>query len=236
MWSKATGQPPKEEPSPLQQIIGRSQSRSAPGPSTSIFGGGESSTASKPGGVQQWWGRTTGKPARVDPGQQIMVSVGLEQENPSMTQRAKSAAGVPGADTCCPNLDWSTRLQGCIGCFCVGAGVSLAGWIYLFQGDYTAFAIVYTIGNVVALSSSFFLWGPRRQWKKMWAAKRYIASGIYLGMMVLTLTLAFMRVDPLILLLCIVVQWCAAIWYLASYVPYGQKMIARFFGVSMGSK
>ena len=200
-----------------------------------MFGGGGSSSASKPGGVQQWWDKTTGKqPARTDHGKQVMVAVGLEQENPSMTQRAKSAAGVPGSDTCCPNLDWSTRLQGCIGCFLIGLGISLAGWIYLIQGDITAFAIIYTIGNVVTLSSSFFLWGPRRQWKKMWMAKRIWASGIYVGAMALTLALAIKGVDPLVLLLLIFVQWCAAIWYIASYIPYGQKMIQKVAGGAVG--
>ncbi len=27
-----------------------------------------------------------------------------------------------------------------------------------------------------------------------------------------------------------VTQWCAALWYVASYIPYGQKMITSVLG------
>lgn len=31
-------------------------------------------------------------------------------------------------------------------------------------------------------------------------------------------------------LICVAVQWCALIWYSASYVPFGRKMLRAFLG------
>ena len=44
----------------------------------------------------------------------------------------------------------------------------------------------YTIGNIVSLSGSCFLFGPRRQARQMFEAKRAYATAIYLAMMVRT--------------------------------------------------
>ena len=49
---------------------------------------------------------------------------------------------------------------------------------------------MYTLGNITSLCSSGFLFGPRRQLRVMRKAKRRIAVGVYLGLMVLTLTVA----------------------------------------------
>ena len=65
--------------------------------------------------------------------------------------------------------------------------------------------------------------------------------GVYLGLMVLTLTVAGIcigvqnsggevppAIRPIFLVL-IFAQWCALIWYIASFIPYGQTMIKKFF-------
>ena len=104
-----------------------------------------------------------------------------------------------------------------------------------------SFAIVYTLGNITSLCSSCFLFGPRRQLRVMRKAKRRIAVGVYLGLMVLTLTVAGICIGvqnsggfipalirPIFLVL-IFAQWCALIWYIASFIPYGQTMIKKFF-------
>jgi hypothetical protein len=50
---------------------------------------------------------------------------------------------------------------------------------------------------------------------------------MYLIMMVLTLTLAFNGAPVLLLLASIFLQWCALIWYIASYIPFGQRIISK---------
>ena len=36
-------------------------------------------------------------------------------------------------------------------------------------------------------------------------------------------------VSPLVLL-CLICQWCALVWYVASYIPFGQKIIKSILG------
>lgn len=79
------------------------------------------------------------------------------------------------------------------------------------------------------MCGSLFLWGPKRQWKNMSKARRRWATAIYFTMMILTLTLAFMKAPVPLILVCIFFQWCALVWYIASYIPFGQKIIKKFF-------
>ena len=74
-----------------------------------------------------------------------------------------------------------------------------------------------------------FLFTPQRQIKSMFMAKRIWATGIYLTMLLATLIAAFAGAPAILLLLFIFVQWCALVWYFASYIPYGQKMITKAF-------
>lgn len=43
---------------------------------------------------------------------------------------------------------------------------------HLMRHDIRAFAITYTIGNIISLSSTLFLYGPCAQLKKMFAYTR----------------------------------------------------------------
>lgn len=52
------------------------------------------------------------------------------------------------------------------------------------------FAILYTIGNIVSLSSTAFLVGPVKQCKNMFAEKRAIATVVFLTAMIATLVVA----------------------------------------------
>ena len=169
----------------------------------------------------------------------------------------QQAVGMKQEDNLCPSLTWRQRVYGCCGCFATGCVLSFIGWI-LWQrapptraasppparttgGMIASFAIVYTLGNITSLCSSCFLFGPRRQLRVMRKAKRRIAVGVYLGLMVLTLTVAGICIGvqnsggfipawirPIFLVL-IFAQWCALIWYIASFIPYGQTMIKKFF-------
>lgn len=56
------------------------------------------------------------------------------------------------------------------------------------------FGILYSIGNLVAICSTAFLLGPMKQFKKMFDSTRIIATGIYLGTIVLTLLVALKMV------------------------------------------
>ena len=53
-----------------------------------------------------------------------------------------------------------------------------------------------------------------------------MATSIYLGMIVVVVSVALAVPDLWGLVMALVgIQCCAAIWYAASYVPFGRKMI-----------
>ena len=54
-----------------------------------------------------------------------------------------------------------------------------------------AFGTFYTFGNIVALCSTMFLMGPKRQLRNMTRANRRMATGVYIVAMIVTLSLAF---------------------------------------------
>ena len=64
-----------------------------------------------------------------------------------------------------------------------------------------------TLGNIVSVCSSGFLFGPKRQCRSMFAARRIYATCIYLGAMLLTLIVAFSHGPKPIVLLLIFIQW-----------------------------
>jgi len=116
-----------------------------------------------------------------------------------------------------------------------GFGICFAtGWVIAFAGCFALpsigthperFALLYTLGNIIALASTMFLWGPCSQLKKMFAPERLVATVVYLGSMALTLFLAFYVQKVLPVILSLILQCLAMVWYAASYIPFGQQMI-----------
>ena len=97
-------------------------------------------------------------------------------------------------------------------------------------GKPAPFAILYTLGNLIALGSTFFLWGPVSQLKNMFKPIRAGASIVYLVMLVVTLIVAFATSIGVLVLVCCAIQFCAMVWYAASYIPYGRTLIKKTIG------
>eukprot|EP00392_Amoebophrya_sp_AT5.2_P007204 g7218.t1 len=74
-------------------------------------------------------------------------------------------------DNCCPRLSYRQRFTGWACCFAIGTIMSLAA-SHRFKRDPGGFARLYTLGNLVALSGSFFLMGPAQQLRRMMDEKR----------------------------------------------------------------
>jgi hypothetical protein len=56
-------------------------------------------------------------------------------------------------------LTFQQRLMGFVACFSIGMLLSFIATFQLYQGNFTGFASLYTIGNIVALFSTGFLVG-----------------------------------------------------------------------------
>ena len=68
--------------------------------------------------------------------------------------------------------------------------MSFCAFISFLKGDVKEFAIIFTIGNLIAVMSTCFLSGPKDQYKKMFKSSRYISTGIFFASMVFTIICA----------------------------------------------
>lgn len=131
---------------------------------------------------------------------------------------------------CIPSLSWTQRWYGFCTCFVIGSITSLLSSISLAKGDIPAFSLLYTVGNIISLCSTGFVWGPTKQCKKMFHKTRAIATTMYL-LCILT-TVIFATADlglekPVKVMICIcliVLQFIALCWYCLSYIPYARQI------------
>jgi len=149
--------------------------------------------------------------------------------------QAMQATVLPEKSPLCPNMSFKDRVRGCIGCMCIGMGLSLLGFFAWWGGHIGTFAIIYTLGNLVSLCSTGFLIGPKRQLKQMFQAKRIQATLVYIFMMFATVICAFAGGPKFLVLIFIFMQWCALVWYIASYIPYGRKMLSKMMSKAASS-
>ena len=154
----------------------------------------------------------------------VRKAVGLEQKRTVTDQIL---------DESCPKLTYNQRLTGYVLCMCVAFLLTIGSLIRLkalIQGDPAPFVIYFTFGNLCAIASSFFLSGPKAQCKKMVDRTRRIATAFYLLTIFFTFFVAFYEDVPDgarvgIIILCVVVQWLAMLWYTISFIPFARDWV-----------
>lgn len=136
----------------------------------------------------------------------------------------------------CPSLTWEQRLYGCAICMFVGFCLSMGSvfrLIQLLEGNPVPFAVMYTLGNLVSISSTCILFGPWSQAKQMFAPTRFATTTTYFVFMGLTLFLAFFPGDIpgrlALLVIAIICQFTALAWYTLSFIPFGRDFVRKFF-------
>ncbi|GMH57459.1 hypothetical protein TrST_g9639 [Triparma strigata] len=144
-----------------------------------------------------------------------------------------------------PALSYTQRLTGCLCCMALGFLLSFGSFLRfskLLHGDATPFAVCFTIGSIIALTGTCFLSGPQSQMKKMCKKTRAGASAMYILSIIGTLGLAFYGGDIKgqagLLVICVLIQYTAIIWYTLSYIPYARDMVkscckSKFCGEEM---
>ena len=139
----------------------------------------------------------------------------------------RSISCVATNPSCCPDLDLKTRIIGFILSFIIGIFMmisSISQLLTLALGGQRYFAIWYTCGNTVCLSSTFFLMGPKRQCENMMKPERKLTTLILFGSMIACLIMAIIGISKIIILVAIAVQFMSLVWYVLSYIPGGQKL------------
>jgi hypothetical protein len=79
---------------------------------------------------------------------------------------------------------------------------------------------------MVNVRRSAFLVGFKKQIENMFDEKRRTTTFVFLGMTVATVVSALWIKFFLLVLVCVFVQFCAYIWYTASYIPYGRECLS----------
>ena len=78
---------------------------------------------------------------------------------------AKAADKVVPNHSLCPTMSIKTRVYGWLVCMGIGIFLSFisSGMLHnIIKGKVVKFAVLYTLGTICALASSFFLWGPMK--------------------------------------------------------------------------
>lgn len=128
------------------------------------------------------------------------------------------------------SLSWNTRIKGFCICFGLGILCSILGSLVLTLnplGGLKVFAVLYTLGNFMALGSTLFLMGPMKQVTSMFAKTRVVATVIMIVAFFLTLCSAFWWKKNVLALMFVVIQFCAMTWYSISYIPYARDAICK---------
>ena len=166
--------------------------------------------------------------------QSIQVMAGNARNRVQDTAHNVGLPVSPATDSacyaCCPNLTFKQRVYGTLGCFAIGMAIGWMSWLSWMSNDIPSWAVLYSLGNVVSFCSSGFMFGPKRQLRNITKAYRRITVGVYFSSILLCLIGGFMQWNALLLMVLVCVQSCALIWYIASYIPFGQKMITKILG------
>ncbi|KAJ1964262.1 hypothetical protein GGI12_001531 [Dipsacomyces acuminosporus] len=152
---------------------------------------------------------------------------------PFHVQQAGSRLGIEDPMNDDPglfHLSRSERYMAFGACFVIGFVLSILGTVLIFTGRMTAFAVCYSMGNLVSLFGMGFLIGFKRQLKMATAPVRLTAFLIYLALLIMTFVFAFAVGIAILCLILAICQFCALAWYAASYVPFGRKMIKNMCG------
>jgi hypothetical protein len=136
----------------------------------------------------------------------------------------------PSNESCFPSLSLKERLIGFGICFGVGLLIqflSMGSLLGLIVGKANKFAFMYTLGNIISLCGTFFLVGPVRQFQNMKDPSRMWTSIIFIGSMVMTLVSVYTFHSRILTIIFVIIQFCAYVWYVLSYIPYGRDMCRR---------
>jgi len=138
----------------------------------------------------------------------------------------------PACAKMCPNLTYKQRLIGFGACFVFGYLLSFIGTMTLIGGfseeNVRVFIALYIVGNVIALCATGFLLGPKRQCMQMWHPTRRYTTAFFLSMLIIVFAVAVAKQHVAIVITLLIIEILAAIWYSASFIPFGRKMIHAF--------
>ncbi|KAK4273900.1 hypothetical protein QN277_017206 [Acacia crassicarpa] len=123
------------------------------------------------------------------------------------------------------SLSQMQRIYGFAACLIAGLVCMLLSMVVFVKP--IKFAVLFTIGNLLAIGSTAFLVGPARQIGMMLDPVRVVATAIYLGCVVIALVCALLIRSKVLTIIAIIGEICALIWYSLSYIPFARRMVSN---------
>ncbi|KAI4310846.1 hypothetical protein MLD38_035794 [Melastoma candidum] len=158
----------------------------------------------------------------------IMVGMELDEESSSSALDPNgggaSSSFLDDFNRQC-TLTTQQRLYGFAICLVSGITCTLLSMLVFFHP--IKFGITFTFGNLMALGSTAFLIGPKRQFNMMLDPVRIYATAIYIASMIIALFCALYVRNKLLTLLSVILEFGALIWYSLSYIPFARSMVSK---------
>ena len=123
--------------------------------------------------------------------------------------------------------------------------ISFGSFILVAAGKPAKFAICYSFGNVLTLFGFFvffmrftnflfinrtgFLVGFSKQFQNMIDKTRLFSSLVFLGALIMTLVSALWIESGWLVLIFLIIQFLAYVWYVASYIPFARDLLKGCF-------
>lgn len=169
-------------------------------------------------------------------GKEAEGKAGKKEKKDSKDKKEEEVFGNGGGvledvDAAC-TLSWKARLAGFIVCFLVSVVLVGLGYLFIVLRKIPAFAVVYSIGAIVAILSTGFLVGPMKQFKVMMEKGRIVATIIYVAAIIVTIVVGVKKMlIPAII--CMVLQVLAFIFYSLTFMPFVGRYIKRKCSIKM---
>ncbi|CAN1787585.1 Vesicle transport protein SFT2B [Linum perenne] len=122
-------------------------------------------------------------------------------------------------------LSSQQRLYGFAICFVSGIACTLLSMLVFLHP--VKFGVTFTFGNMLALGSTAFLIGPKRQVTMMLDPVRIYATALYLASIIIALFCAVYVHSKILTLFAVILEFGALFWYSLSYIPFARSMVSK---------
>uniref|UniRef100_A0A0D3F6J1 Vesicle transport protein n=1 Tax=Oryza barthii TaxID=65489 RepID=A0A0D3F6J1_9ORYZ len=127
-------------------------------------------------------------------------------------ERARMLVGMEVDEESAPEEQsfFDDRLYGFAICLAAGLTCTFLSMLVFFNP--VKFGVTFTLGNLMALGSTAFLIGPKRQFDMMLDSVRIYATAIYIASIIIALFCALFVHSKLLTLLAIILEFGALVW------------------------
>ncbi|KAK1276370.1 hypothetical protein QJS04_geneDACA016771 [Acorus gramineus] len=153
------------------------------------------------------------------------MMVGLEVDDDEESQAVEENTSIFDDFNRHCTLSTKQRLYGFATCLVAGLACTILSMLVFFNP--IKFGITFTFGNLLALGSTAFLIGPKRQVGMMLDPVRIYATALYIASIIIALFCALYVHNKLLTFIAIILEFGALAWYSLSYIPFARSAVSR---------